>query len=79
VDFALQLDALRHALESGADTAGIAPRLAPVLDASGMPAKIHLDAEVADMAQNAVQFQTLAKALQKHLSILATAASDGRR
>ncbi len=55
------------------------PQLVPVLDANGLPAKVKLDAEMADMAQNAVHFQALARGLSRHLSILATAASDGKK
>lgn len=54
-------------------------RLSPVLDANGQPAKVQLDEEVAAMSQNSVQYQALVKGLNRHLSILGTAASDGKR
>lgn len=54
-------------------------QLVPMLDAEGLPAKVKLDSEMADMAQNAVQYQALARGLSRHLAILATAASDGKK
>ncbi len=50
-----------------------------VLSADGTPAAVQLDAEVAEMAQNAVQYQALLKGLSRHLGIIATAVSDGKR
>lgn len=45
----------------------------------GQPATVRLDEEVADMAQNAVHYQALVRALSRHLSIVALAATDGKR
>ena len=59
--------------------AGVRLQLEPVLDAQGQPARVQLDEQVADMAQNSVQYQVLARGLNRHLSILSTAASDGKR
>jgi flagellar basal-body rod protein FlgB len=53
--------------------------LEPSLDAAGEPAKVQLDAEMGELARNAVQFQALAQGLSRHLGLLALAASDGRR
>lgn len=39
---------------------------------------VQLDAEMAELARNAVHFQTLTQALARHLSLIALAA-DGRR
>lgn len=55
------------------------PVLEPLLTASGLPAKVQLDTEVADMAQNTVQYQALIKGLSRQMSILSTAVSDGKR
>ena len=52
---------------------------AAVLDAAGAPAKVQVDSEVANMAQNSVHYQALIKGLSRHLGILATAVSDGKR
>lgn len=59
--------------------AGVRMELEPVLDAEGRPAKVQVDAEVADMARNAVQYQALTQGLSRHLSILAAAAADGKK
>jgi flagellar basal-body rod protein FlgB len=53
-------------------------RTAPVVDANGRPEKVQLDAEVASLAQNAVQYQALIAGLNKHFSILSVAVSDGK-
>ena len=37
------------------------------------------DEQVADMAQNAVQYQVLARGLNRHFAILSMAANDGKR
>jgi flagellar basal-body rod protein FlgB len=58
--------------------AGVQLRLEPSLDAQGQPVKVHLDEQVADMAQNAVQYQVLARALNRHFAILSSAMSDGK-
>ena len=45
----------------------------------GMPVAVQLDAELTDMAHNAVHYHALAKGLARYLGILALAASEGRR
>jgi flagellar basal-body rod protein FlgB len=55
------------------------PRVEPLTTSAGLPAKVQLDVEVADMAQNAVQYQALIKGLSRQMSILSIAASDGKR
>lgn len=59
--------------------AGARMELEPVLDAQGQPAKVQLDAEMAELARNAVQYQALTQGLSRHLSILAAAAADGKK
>lgn len=51
----------------------------PVLAQGGQPAKVQLDAEVADMARNSVHYQALIKALSREMSVLSIAVSDGKR
>lgn len=51
----------------------------PLLDEAGQPAAVQLDAEMTELARNAVQFQALAQGLSRHLALLALAAADGRR
>lgn len=55
------------------------PRLQPVTDMAGVPTKVMLDVEVANLAQNAVQYQALVKGLSKHYAILSSAVSDGKK
>lgn len=82
VSFAAELAEQRAASSGRLDPQSVAAmtaQLVPALDADGLPAKVKLDAEMADMAQNAVQYQALARGLSRHLSILASAASDGKK
>ena len=84
LDFAQQMESVRRSLNMNGkvDASALAIvqlKLQPVLDAAGQPAKVHLDAEMADMAHNAVHYQALARALNRHFSILSSAASDGKR
>jgi flagellar basal-body rod protein FlgB len=51
----------------------------PLVDSAGLPIKVQLDAEVASMAQNSVHYQVLLKGLSRHLGVLYSAASDGKR
>ena len=45
----------------------------------GLPGKIQLDSEVAQMAQNSVHYQALLRGLNKHMAVLASAVSEGKR
>lgn len=40
---------------------------------------VQLDAEMVELARNAVQFQALTQGLSRHLGLLALAAADGRK
>jgi flagellar basal-body rod protein FlgB len=84
LDFESQMQEARRVLNSSGSIdafalAGVRLQLEPVLDAKGQPAKVQLDEQVADMAQNAVQYQVLARGLNRHFAILSSAVSDGRR
>lgn len=85
VSFEDQLDDARRTLQSegqldATSLASVTPRLQAVPDArAGVTGQVLLDAEVARMAQNAVQYQALVKGLSKHYAILALAASDGNK
>lgn len=84
VDFEAQMGALRAALRQGEGArpellSGVRPVLwrgAPTLETDRTAL---LDLEVADMAQNTVQYEALLKALGKHLSILGAAIAEGKR
>ncbi|QHI99169.1 flagellar basal body protein [Xylophilus rhododendri] len=81
-------DQLGNGLQAGRDTgaadlAGIAPRLVPALPAgiAGLAGAVpvQLDREAAALAQNAVHYQALVKALSHHYALLSTAVGDGRK
>jgi flagellar basal-body rod protein FlgB len=84
VNFESQMEEAKRVLNSSgsvdsASLAGVRFELQPAVDARGQPMKVQLDAQVADLAQNAVQYQVLTRALTRHLAILSTAVSDGKR
>lgn len=86
VDFEAQLEDARLALQNDGrldelSLSGVQPRFVQSGDAQalGLPSKVMIDLEVAKLAQNAVQYQALAKGLSKHFEILSTAVSDGRK
>ena len=53
--------------------------LESAVDANGQPTAIQLDHEVAQMAQNAVQYQALIKGISRHMGLLMSAASEGKK
>ena len=84
LDFEAQLTEARLALEQrgtvGArELALVQPALQPALDDSGQGQSVQLDAELAQLAGNAVHYQALLQGLAKHFALLAAAAGDGRR
>lgn len=84
LNFAAQLEQLRSEMSMQGDgrairAAGGRLQLEPVLDVNGQPEKVHVDAEMASMAQNNVLYQALIKGLNRHLTIQSLAASDGKR
>jgi flagellar basal-body rod protein FlgB len=54
-------------------------QLVPALDLNGQPAPVQLDAEMAEVARNAVHYQALVKGLSRHFAILSSAVSDGKK
>jgi flagellar basal-body rod protein FlgB len=81
LDFEEQLAAARRG-PGGLDEFALSSvrlELQPALDAQGLPARVQLDTEMADMSRNTVQFQALARGLNRHFAILAMAAGDGRK
>jgi len=81
VSFEEQLERARHDLaEHGRIEAASLAGVRAVIEADpGTDAAAPLDAQVADLAANAVHYQALLNGLSRHLSILAAAAADGRR
>ena len=57
----------------------LAHRSEALLDADGRPAAIQLDREVAALAQNTLHHHALVRGLNRHLGLLASAASEGKR
>ena len=54
-------------------------RLEPDLTPDGQVKPVQLDVEVAAMAQNALHYQALIKGLSKHMAIMASAVTEGKR
>lgn len=89
VSFEAQIeDGLRADARSGAGGLGglggaAAPalqvRIDPELAANGGPAVVHVDSEVAALAENNLHYQALVRGLNRHLSILASAVTEGKR
>lgn len=84
LDFASQMEEARRLLDTKGSMdaftlASVRLQLEPVLDSRGQPAKVQLDEQVADMAQNSVQYQLLARGLNRHFAMLSSAVSDGKR
>jgi len=84
VNFETQLEDARRALESNGRLdsqalSGVTPRFDNDSEIDALSPKVRLDVEVANMSQNAVQYQALLKGLSKHYAILSTAVNDGRK
>ncbi len=84
LSFEDQLDDVRRGLQAGKSLdayalAAMQPHLTPVVDGSGQAEKVQLDEEVAALSQNSVQYQALIKGLNRHMSILNIAVTDGKR
>lgn len=84
VSFEDQLEDARRALRThgrldAAALAGVQPALQHAPGLNGLPARMLLDVEAANLAQNSVQFQALLKGLNRHYQILSSAVSDGKK
>jgi len=80
VQFEQQLAQVREALARGqspseADLRGIEATVVP----GDAQARVELDSEVAAMARNAMHYQALLKVLDRELSLMSLAVTDGRR
>jgi flagellar basal-body rod protein FlgB len=51
----------------------------PATEDGGQAATVQLDAEMSELARNAVEYQALVQGLSRHLGLMALAAADGRR
>lgn len=84
LNFESQFDEARRSLVSHGQVdpfslAAVRLELEPARDADGTAQPVRLDAEMAALAQNTVHYQALAKALSRHLAILASAVSEGKK
>jgi flagellar basal-body rod protein FlgB len=70
-------------LGPGASASAATPELRasvePVAGGQGLSSGVQLDAEVAAMSENSLHQQVLLRALQRHLGLLATAVTEGKR
>lgn len=76
-----RFEAVWNAARGGtaASNVALASRVEPMLDAQGRPAAVQLDREVAALAENSLHYQALVRGLNRHLAVLASAASEGKR
>lgn len=86
VSFEAQLEEVRSELAARGRLAdaGVLAGVTPALqeaprEPTGLPPKVQLDVELTAMSQNAVQYQTLLKAVSKQYAILAAAVGDGKK
>jgi flagellar basal-body rod protein FlgB len=84
LDFGDALARARDELNAGQTGAAalevLTPEVTPQRDVQGhMQTAVEVDTEVAEIAQNTLQYQALMKGLSKHLSILSLAISEGKR
>lgn len=84
VDFDAQLEAARRALytRGSIDTHALAtvqPLLTFAPDVAGQRAEVRLDEQMAALADNAVQYQTLLKGLARQYAIYSIAVNDGKK
>lgn len=84
VNFEQQMDAVRASLKQGdavqpSMLSGIRPVIERGEPLAGTDRTALLDTEIANLAQNTVQYQALLKALSKHMSILSSAIAEGKR
>jgi flagellar basal-body rod protein FlgB len=84
LQFEAQLEEARTALrESGSvdlqQVQALQPQLEMDIDEAGVALPVQLDAQVTEMARNAVHYQALLQGLSRHFALLSAAAADGRR
>ena len=84
VSFEEQLAEARGALRTNGSIdafalSGTRPQMVPALDARGAAEPVRLDVEAVRLAENSVRYQALVKGLNRHLAILNSATSDGRK
>lgn len=80
VNFETQMTQVREALARGdsLSTTDLSD-IAATVESLPLGSKVELDTEVAALARNGLHYQALLKALDRELSIMSMAVSDGRR
>jgi flagellar basal-body rod protein FlgB len=80
VGFEEHLEGIRTSLESGKPlTVSDVESVRPSMDSLSGTARINLDSEMASLSRNSLHYQSLVRALERHLSILTLAVTDGKR
>ena len=86
VDFESQLDTAQRALDEGGRIdmnmlADVSPRVVNELSLqpSDLSPRVTLDMQMAQLAQNGVQYQALTTALNKQFALMSLAVNDGKR
>ena len=84
VGFEAQLADARNSLhERGSverrDLDALQPTVEVDVDEAGAAMPLQLDQQMAEMARNAVHYQSLAQGLSRHFGLLAMAANEGRK
>jgi flagellar basal-body rod protein FlgB len=80
VSFESHLQQLRDTLSRGDRiTASDVADVSAVVELEPAGAKVELDTEVTALARNGLQYQALIKAIDRELSLMSLAVSDGRR
>ncbi|AKU21175.1 flagellar basal body rod protein FlgB [Massilia sp. NR 4-1] len=81
VSFESRLGELREALRAGQTPApAMSAQFRPVFALQGQPGEaVALDQEMAALSENTLHHQALLKALNKHMSVMSVAISEGKR
>lgn len=79
VSFEGQLASARQRLSGGEALNTVLADLSPSIEAAEGEGRSALDLQVADMAQNVVQYQALLKGWSKRMAILSAAINEGKR
>ena len=79
VSFESELGRARERLAAGEDPAAVLADAAPDVTEGEGGAEMALDVQVAELAQNVVRYQALAKGWSKRMAILSSAINEGKR
>ena len=79
VDFESEIGRARERLAAGEDAGSVLADAKPELSEEQAASAAPLDIQVADLAQNVVQYQALLKGWSKRMAILSAAINEGKR